>query len=297
MKKLRLLSLWLSMLLAMLCSPLAWAHSSAEQGAAVGVNSALPALTWMVNSIESPEVVYARYAPLIDYLSAEVGRDIEMVVPRSYEHGNELISAGQIDVAILGPAPYVTLKRASPGAAKVLLSMETNHTPYFYGAIVVRKDSAIQSVSELSGKRFGFGNRTSTLSFYLPAFLLLEAGVTPQDLKQFTHLQRHDVVAEHVIMGRQDAGGIKSSVANKYSRYLRVLKKTSAIRDHALVVSSGMDVALQQRIKSSLLSLKDAKVLQSVKPSLTGFIPAQSRDYVEVEKIMEQVDKAYGRTP
>ncbi len=100
-------------------------------------------------------------------------------------------------------------------------------------------------------------------------------------------------MAEHVIMGRKDVGGIKESVARKYEKYLRVISKTPSIRDHAVVVSQTLSEEKQQRIKKALLELKQPNVLRSVKPSLTGFLEANNDVYDDLVGVMHQVDEVY----
>ncbi|MEA1990321.1 MAG: PhnD/SsuA/transferrin family substrate-binding protein [Pseudomonadota bacterium] len=250
-------------------------------------------LLWLVNSIEAPEIIEKRYQPLIRYLSNELSFDIKFKVSRSYQHGQELFQTGEADIGVLGPSPYLKLMQAAPNSVDLLATMENNYTPSFYGVIVTRKDAHTLSLSGLKDTHFAFGPPTSTLAFYSPAHLLLQEGIQPADLKSYTHLSRHDLVAEHVIMGRQDAGGLKASVAEKYSQYLKIIAKGAPIRDHAVVIKKSLPIELKHKVQRLLLALNDATILSSIKPSLTGFLAADESVYNELLPVMEQVDDAY----
>lgn len=254
-------------------------------------------LVWIVNSIESEEVIQARYQPLLQYLQNHLHRDIVLKVPRNYQYGLRMLETGAADMGVLGPSPFLLLKNRSPQAVNILVTMQSQNKPFFYGVVVVRKDAPYQQLLDLKGTRFAYGSPLSTLSFYYPAYMLLKAGVGIENLQSYTHLQRHDVVAEHVIMGRQDAGGIKESVANKYSQYLRVIAKTPPLIDHAIVLRKGSSVELETRLRQALLDLKDNKVLNSVKPGLSGFIEANNDVYDSLQSVMQAVQEEYYDVP
>ena len=278
--------------LGLLFSGLLHAEPQQAEKPSKALTSSAP-LVWVVNSIEASDIVALRYQPLVNYLSKAIHKEIVFRVPRNYEHGNEMLLEGSADIAILGPAPFLKLRALDEQAVEVLVSKENNNTPNFYGAIVTRKNSNLKTVADCLQKTFAFGSQDSTLAFYMPANQLLDAGIKPNDLKSYVHLQSHDAVAEYVIMGRADAGGVKQSVAKKYSQYLNVIDVSPPIRDHAFVARSSLPAELKQQIKQALLSLKDKSILQSVKPSLTGFIPADNQAYDSFKSIMHRVDQAY----
>lgn len=273
----------LFMLLVLIVSGLHAINAKAEQ----------KPLVFIVNSFQSKAVIQARYQPLIDYLQQHINHPIVLDIPRTYQHGLDMLKNGDADIAELGPSPFIRLKQHAPNAVNILATMESNDQSYFHGVIVVRKDASYSTIGQLQNAAFAFGSPLSTLSFFYPAYMLLEQGIGPQQLKSYTYLQQHDIVAEHVIMGRQDAGGIKDSVAQKYQKYLRVIATTPAIKGHAIVVNSAMSSKLQSALRQALIEIKAPQILHNIRPSLSGFTNADNTAYKEIERIMQRVETEY----
>ncbi len=180
--------------------------------------------------------------------------------------------------------------RKAPRALKIIAGVESDFTPYFRAVIVTNRRSRLQSLQDLQGKRFAFGSRRSTLSFYLPYYMLCQAGVIGK-LSGYNFLGRHDIVVKNVIMGNYDAGGVKMSVARKYSRFLKELAISEPITDFAIVVHRSMDPEDARKIQQALYRLKDPKILQTIKKDMTGFGPRKDSDYNRLREIMEIVEK------
>jgi phosphonate transport system substrate-binding protein len=237
-----------------------------------------------------PEIVKKHFQPLLDYLSEKLDKKVIFATGLNYDDTIDKFVKGIFDLGYIGPSPYILATRKDKNALKLLAGVETNNEPYFYAIIVARKDSNISKLEDLAGKRFAFGSRRSTLSFYLPFYMLEKRGLI-EKLKYYDILGRHDIVAKNVIMGNYDAGGIKESVANKYQRYLKRVAVSEPIVDFAIVAHRSMDSNLSKEIQKILFELKDKKILNSIKKGMTGFGPRKDSDYDKLREIMNIVDK------
>ena len=246
-------------------------------------------LRFGVVSTVKPEILEMRFTPLLDYLGQKIGKKILFATGRNYDDTIDKFVDGTFDLGYIGPSPYILATRKAPGSIRLIAGVENRGKPFFHAAIIARKDSSLQKLSDLAGKRFAFGSQRSTLSFYLPYYMLLKEGVVDK-LKQYDFLGRHDIVAKYVIMGEYDAGGIKTSVANTYSRYLRKIAVSEPITDFAIVVHKSMDDETASRLEKALKELKDPVILGSIKKSLSGFGPRKDSDYDRLREIMDIVD-------
>jgi phosphonate transport system substrate-binding protein len=237
-----------------------------------------------------PEIVKKHLQPLLDYLSEKLDKKIIFSTGLNYDDTIDKFVKGIFDLGYIGPSPYVLATRKDRGALRLLAGIETNHQPYFYAIIIARKDSNISKLEDLKNKKFAFGSRRSTLSFYLPFYMLEKKGLIDK-LRYYDILGRHDIVAKNVIMGNYDAGGVKESVAWKYRKYLKRVAVSEPIVDFAIVAHSSMDRNLSNRIQELLLNLKDKKILNSIKKGVTGFVPRDDSDYDNLRKIMNEVEK------
>ena len=130
----------------------------------------------------------------------------------------------------------------------------------------------------------------STLSYYVPMDILIDSQ-TIKHIKTYNFLGRHDRVAQYVIMGRYSAGAVKNSIAQKYSKYIQVVKRSKPLADFVMVSSSSLDKKVSKKIKDALLKLKDEKILSSLKGSAIWFEEARDSDYDDLKEIINRVKK------
>jgi len=236
-----------------------------------------------------------RYTPLINYLGSQLGRDIQIRVGTSYQDHIDAFARGEIDFGYFGPAPYIRLTQKG-GSYRLLGRLSFNGKETFHGAIIVREDSPIKSLNELAGKRFAFGDPNSTLSYLVPRRLLQDAGIGLDDLAGYSNLKNHHNVALAVLLGRYDAGGVKSEVFNEYQkRGLKSLQWTPEIPTHLFVAGNKLSQQQVEQISQLLQSLKDdvktEAILQSIKKGTTEIIPAHDGEYEKLRQLISKKDK------
>jgi phosphonate transport system substrate-binding protein len=244
---------------------------------------------------EKATVMYRKMTPVLEALqdSTEktLGRpvDIELKIFRTYEEGIEALAAGEIDFVRFGPASYVLTKRRQ--ATVQLLAMEQeNGEKRFKGVIAVRKQSSIQTLADLKGKRFAFGDVNSTIGRYLVQAELVKAGLHASDLASFKYLPRHDAVAHAVDIGDFDAGSLRIGAFEKANEKdtLRVLWTFENVTS-PWVAKSGLDPALCRALRDGLCSIKDPVALKELK--ISGFTPTSDDEYQLVRDGMKQADE------
>jgi len=240
--------------------------------------------------------IYKRFSPLADHLSKELGRPITIHVAGSYAaHENE-VGKGTVDIAFLGPASYVALTSRF-SRVPILAAFESNGNRTYQGVIFVRKDSPINTLSQLRGKKFAFGDVSSTMSHLVPRFMLMKAGIDVKDLAKFTFLTNHENTALGVLSGDFDAGALKEDVYNQYAQQgLRVLVRSDPMPDHIFIARAGLPDHTVRKVSRILLSLKDSeegrRILISIQNNLTGLVPANDRDYDPLRKVMDTLAAA-----
>ena len=232
-------------------------------------------------------VLKALETALADRLGEKV--TINLQVARTYEEGLKNLVDGKVDFARFGPASYILAKQANPGLS--LLVMESvKGEKTFKGIICVATNSPVQSVTQLKGLSFAFGNESSTIGRYLSQRYLLQNGIAASDLKSFEYLGRHDAVGAAVGLGRFDAGALKEGTFKK------LVAKGVAIRAIASfpnvtkpwIARSGLAKRVFEAIKESLIAMKDKKALKALRKD--GFLNGSDSDYQPVRLAMEGND-------
>ena len=232
--------------------------------------------------LESKEV-QKRFSPLAKYLGDAIGRSIRVEVSSDYNAHIKTIGEGRYDIAYLGPLSYVMLTH-SFGNQVILGRLEIIGKPTFQGKIIVRIDSPIRKVSDLKGKHFAFGNRSSTMSYLVPKHVLSEAGVELKDLGEMHFAGSHTKVAQTVLDGGADAGAVKEEVYYKnHTKGLKVLASTPPISEHIFTASKTMQPAMIDAIRNAFYSMhkttEGETAMRSIKATMTGVVPAADSDY------------------
>jgi len=240
--------------------------------------------------------LYKRFSPLVDHLSRELGRPVQISIADSYESHINAIGGGQVDIGFMGPASYVKLTSRF-GRVPLLAAFETKRSRTFRGVIVVRKDSPIKTLSQLRGKKFAFGDVNSTMGHLVPRSMLLKAGVDVKYLAKYEFLANHDNIAMSVLSGNVDAGALKKDIYDDYAQQgLSVLATSGPMPDHIFVTRSGLSDDIVRKVSSILFSLKDTeagrRVLGSIQKDLTALVPVKDADYDSLRKLLDQLAKA-----
>jgi len=245
--------------------------------------------------LASTELV-RRFKPLADYLGRKLNEPVVVEISIDYQDHIDKIGKGKLDIAYIGPAPYVKLVKTY-GPKRLLARLEINGEPTFTGVIIKARDNPINSLAELRGKSFAFGDPNSTMSHLVPWYMIRQAGLTVRDLGRYSFLHNHNNVALGVLVGDFDAGAVKEEVFFKYrSRGLSELARTPRISEHLFVASDKLPDAQVKAIRDALLRLKDdpegKAIMVSIKKTVTGLVPVRDSDYDNLRHILASLADA-----
>ncbi len=241
-------------------------------------------LTFGTYAADKPTASIKKIRPVLNALekamSVSLGEPVKIStqIATDYEKGIENLVSGKVDFAKFGPASYVHAKRQNKDIK--LLAMEAvKGAKVFSGIICVHKDSDIQTLSDLRGRSFAFGNEVSTIGRYLSQQELLKVGIRSVHLKSYKYLGRHDRVGRAVGNGTFDAGALKSSTFKKLKKKNVPIRKIAEFNNvtKPWIAKSGLSGKLAAALKSALLSIDDPKVLKIIKKS--GFLESSDTDY------------------
>ncbi len=244
-----------------------------------------------VHPYKKPTALKKSFTPLINYLAKETGATITFRSAKSYAALMNSLVNNEIDISYIGPAPFATWDLKHPGKIRLAAVGLNYGKPTFHGVIVAKESSPINTISDLTGARFAFGDRQSTLSCILPAAMLIKAGIFNQIEYKFTG--SHDNVAKGILSGLFHAGGMKPSIAQKYvGNGLKIIAQTENVYEHCIGVSSRVDDQTLEKIRHALINTPDPKIYKSIKKDFTGFGPVSPVDFDNLKDIILAVDQA-----
>ena len=248
----------------------------------------------------NPLVMYKRYQPIMDYLSAETPYRFELKISKDYPEAVRFLQQGVTQISSLGD---VTFAEASLQykAIPILKPLNKDGTPFYRSAIIVRADSRLKSIGELRGKTMAFGSAHSTSGNLIPRYLLWDNGVGLRDLKSYSNLQHHDAVAKAILKGQFDAGAVKDVVAEKYrSHGLRILAWSAPIPSVPLVVRKDTPPEVVRALTAALLKLdrrnpEHQAIMKSWDDEFRhGFAPAKIGDYRGIFRMIREIPHGCG---
>jgi len=239
-------------------------------------------ITFGVYTSDKPTAMYQKFKSIIDYLQDRITQNgsnatVKLKIFPSYTAAVDALVEGNVDFMRFGPASYIMAKDRDENIR--LLAMEhKKNKKRFYGVFIVAKNSPINTIKELKGKSFAFGNKNSTIGRYLSQAELVKAGLRSADLTKYDYLGRHDKVALAVAVGNYDAGVVKENTFKKYAES-KNLKKIAQFPNvtKPWAVRAGFDDNLFAILQQGLLELKDKKTLKALKQD--GFLVAKDSDY------------------
>jgi phosphonate transport system substrate-binding protein len=223
------------------------------------------ALRFSVAAVESPRDTYASYSRLIGRLGERLGVSVELVQRRTYREVNDLLTAGQLDAALICTGGYLDLRRRAPGSVEVLAVPVVNGARTYEAVIVVPSASSARTVADLAGKRFAF---TDELSFSGNAYVRRLIADMHRDPDRFfgtvTFTHSHDRSIAAVERGLADGATIHGGIWARFTRSdpelarrLRVLHRSPPFGAMPVVAATALSPQLRERIRRELLGLDD----------------------------------------
>lgn len=250
---------------------------------------------------ENSEDLIKNVSPLLNIISKGMNMEVKPYIAADYTGIIEAFRSNKLDAAFLPPASYVMGKKEAD--IKVILKSQRSGKPFYYGAIIVRKDSNINTLQDLKGKRIAFGDPISTSSHVFPKMLLLKNGINPDnDFSNVLFSGTHDSVVLSVYNKKVDAGATftddKEGKNGSWVRYLKpeqskeikILAVTEPIPSDSICVSSKMTEENANKLANVILeytSTKEGSDMMKKLYKFDGYLKANDADYESVREAFE----------
>lgn len=248
-------------------------------------------ITFAPLPMENRETVLKQFMPMATYLRQTLGLEVRFNYSDSYEEILEKFQSGAIDLAYLGPLPYVTLKTKVDQAEPLVHFNEPSGKPLYTCAIVALADKQID-LAGLSNQKVALTQPLSTCGFLSTNGLLREKGSSLAK-NLFRYLDKHDEVALAVVRGEYEIGGIKTAIGKKYAHLgLSVLAETAPLPSFALIANGKtLKPEIRAAIRAALAGLdpagKDKDMLALWGDNIRhGAVPATDQDYAPVRALL-----------
>lgn len=254
-----------------------------------------PVVRFGINLRYNPMALYKRYQPLMEYLTQNTPYRFELKPSRDYREAVKDLVEGRAQISSLGDGAFVEAILFY-GAVPLVKPLNKEGKPFYRCAIIVPRNSSLNSVRNLRGKSFAFGSHHSTTGNLVPRYMLAAGGVGLRDLSLFVTLRNHNAVTKAILKGQYDAGAVKDVFAEKYQDYgLRVLAYSPPIPSVPLVVRRDAPKAFTKAVSDALLKLDPRnpahrRIMEEWDEEYRyGFAPASISEYAEIFRMFRSV--------
>jgi phosphonate transport system substrate-binding protein len=141
-------------------------------------------------------------------LTEATGLTFEVTVPTSYAATIEEMCASPSDTMAFIPGLGYAIASQRCGVDVAFKAIRYGY-PVYWAEYIVARDSEIQTLADLEGKTWGYGDQGSTSGYMVPTVELAAAGITPGEQKQ---TGGHNQTVTAVYNGEVDFGTVFYSV-------------------------------------------------------------------------------------
>lgn len=250
-----------------------------------------------IAAVISPQGTVESYDALLNYLSRQLNRPVELVQRRTYAEINDLLRTGEVDVAFVCTSAYVAGHDAF--GMQLLVAPQVNSETVYYSVLIVPANSTAQSMADLQGKVFAFTDPMSTTGRMYPTSLVQELGSTPEQFFSRTFFTySHDDAIRAVAEGVADGAAVDSLVLEyilsrqpELANRLRVIHRSPPFGIPPVVVGPNTRPQLRAELADVLLGMADNAEGQQALAAIgiDRFVLIDDSAYENVRDLIRQV--------
>ena len=206
----------------------------------------------------APNIIYAGYQPIMDYLNRNGSFEYELRLSTSYQDAVDRLGNLEVTASFLG-AWITSGLEARSDLVPLLAPINATGKSEFRTVLVTRSNADIQSLAQLAGRKVALPSPQSWSGNWLRLAGLPTVGLSEADLDSIHHFDHHQTVVWQVLGGQFDAGVVKESVAQEYAdEGLVTVSRSNPIPGPPLVGNRNASAAALDEITRLLLDLDPA---------------------------------------
>ena len=160
---------------------------------------------------ENPTELQRKNAPLVEYLTQELGAEVTYVPVTDYGAAVQALAAGKIDFAWLGGFTHVQARNLAGALPLTMRGIDRDFKTVF----VANTESGVEKVEDIRGKKMAFGSKSSTSGHLMPRHFMktqfnLNVEADLEGAPMFSGA--HDATAKIVESGKVHVGALNKQV-------------------------------------------------------------------------------------
>lgn len=248
-----------------------------------------------IASVISPQATRVGYDSLIKYLEEKLNAPITLIQGKTYAETNQLIEEGKIDIAFICSLSYVLGVEGE--YMQGLAAPKVSGKPLYRSYIIVRKDSGIETLDDLMGRKFAFTDPDSYSGRLSALYLLKQKGQSAEDFFAKTYYTySHDYSVKAVATGLVDGAAVDNLVYDQMkslgiedSKDLKIIEYGDWVGTPPIVVSNYISEEIKRKTQDILFNMNrdemGRKILEGL--NIEQFVPV---DYESYQPIIDMLN-------
>lgn len=230
-----------------------------------------------------------QYIPFLKYLENATGYRFKIrFTPKDARIADDL-GKGLLQFAAVGADTYIEA-REKYDAIPLVRGLNQYGKAEYQSVIVTALNSPIKRIEDVRGKRFAFGNITSTQGHLIPRIVLAQHGIGLDELGAYAWTGSHHNCANAVAKGNFDVGGMQDTLGHELEKagIIRIIYTSKYYPSSGIAANKDVPADVRAKVKQALLDFEpkgqhSEGLHQWDKTEMpNGFIEAQDGDYAEL---------------
>jgi phosphonate transport system substrate-binding protein len=206
-----------------------------------------------------------RYKPIAEYIENKTRIKIRFTVLPRYGNIIQSFTSEHMDAAFWGSfTGAMAIEKL--GVEPIVRPLWFDGTSTYHGYIFVRKDSGIENVKDMKGKRIVFVEKATTAGYVFPLAYFKEHGVKNLDEYFAEHYfaGSHDAAIVAVLNKKMDIGCAKNTIFNlvaerdpRVKEELIILAESPKVPSNGLGVRRDLDAVTKSKLTRAFLNMSD----------------------------------------
>ena len=207
-------------------------------------------LTFGFLPMQSPVALFKRFAPLRDYLSTQIQKEIRMETAKNFSEFSKRTSQRQYDIVFT--APHMALQALDGEDYEVAATF----TKPLKSVFVVKEKSSIQNVQDLESKTVATPPKKAIVTMVGKNYL----GSNGLKAVRYSTYQTHNAAYSAVLGGEVDAAVISNFIAMKAisnNTALKIVAQSDPFPGVGILVAKDLPESLKQDLKKAIWGMSD----------------------------------------
>lgn len=254
-------------------------------------------LIFAYTPVEDPAIYQDMWQPFLDHLAKVTGKKVQFFSVQSYPAQIEAMRSGRLHIAGIstGPTPFaVNLAGYIPFAIMGGADGQFGYKLQVY----TRRDSGINAMADLKGKRVAHVTPTSNSGHQAPVALFSSMGVVPGTDYEITFSGSHENSMLGVAAGDYDAAPIASEVIDRMAARglfnpaeVKIIFETDPFPTTSYGHAHNLHPDLVKKIKEAFLTFPFAGTPLGDEFKVDGFIPINYKEHWAVIRTIQEHNK------